>query len=244
MKIKHLFTIACFMTSLVASAQNASTISLTVNAGDLRPMSFRDSEGKPAGIAVEILKEASKRSGMNFDIQVYPWPRAQENAKSATTPEGIVPLSRTKEREKDYYWVSKLYEQKMVFVTLKEPPNTVEAAKALKIGTLNGNPYAKQLAEMGFNKVELVATEDQNAKKLQAGRIDAWLVSDVIAKTVFSDSVGGATPIKYGATLGEPLQVFLGGTKNFSPDVAKKIDAIIRKMQADGVIDEILKKYR
>lgn len=220
--------------------------SLVVYAGEIPPMSFAAKDGSPGGIAVEILGAVAKKTGTVFDIQVLPWARAQAQTKEAKTAVGIVPLSRTAEREGQYSWVAELYEQRMVFVTYggTEPPRTIEQARALRIGTLDANMMVKLLPGLGFTKVETASTEDTNVRKLAVGRIDAWLVSDLVAKTVFRDLGEDPAKLRIGMAIGDPLKVYLGGSLAFPAQLSGSIQAAVKALRDDGTIAAILARYR
>lgn len=215
---------------------------VVVNVGEIKPLSYLEN-GKPAGISVEILEAVARDGQYKFDYKFMPWARAQIETKEAKTI-GIIPLTLTEDRKPDYVWAAELFQQNLVFVTAhgNPAPKTMAEALKLKIGLLRGNQAENLLPAAA--QIELVATGAQNAQKLQAKRIDTWLVSEFGAVPLWKDAGGNAKELNFGLAFGEPARVFLGGGLDFSKKDAAAIDATVKKLHKDGTIAKILAKYR
>jgi len=215
-----------------------------VNAGEIAPLSFSE-KGKPAGIAVEILDAVAKDGKYRFEYHFLPWPRAQNETQESQQSVGIVPLTRTAEREPKYTWVTELFQQNLVFVTTGATPAPKTKADALKltIGLLRGNQAEKELPAAGA-KVDVVTNEAQNAQKLRDKRIDAWLVSEFVAPLLWKEAGGDLKDLHVGMRYGDAARIFLGASPGFTKQDAEAIDAAVAKLRQDGTVDKILAKYR
>jgi polar amino acid transport system substrate-binding protein len=149
-----------------ASAQKT----VVVRAGDIFPLSYIEGS-KPSGIAIDILNAVEQDGKYTFKYKFMLWPAAQKDALSSED-EGIVPLTRTPDRENQYLWIAKLFENRLAFVTTSGTPAPKTMADVLKlsIGTLRGNQAEKPLRAAGA-RVEVV---DKDAQASNATVIHLW----------------------------------------------------------------------
>jgi len=139
--------------------------------------------GHPAGIFPQLLKEVSKLSGDEYELQLHPWQRAQDMAASGQA--GIAHFSRTAGRERIFdfsepvmvddiqLWVKKGHE-----FSYKSPRDLI----GLRVGAKNGASFGQVLDNM-MTQGEINVERDQGfqdrIRKLLLGRIDVAIVEGV-----------------------------------------------------------------
>lgn len=178
--------LALFTAAVMITAGPASSAELTILTENLPPLNFvRD--GRVVGPSVEIVREIQKRVGSNETIHVYPWARAY---KRALEEENIVLFSttHTADRQDKFKWVGPLATKRDILVARKGSGMVIDSlddARAVeRIGTLRDDSREQFLRINGFNNLELVADEQQNARKLVHDRIDLWAYKIPGLKTV------------------------------------------------------------
>jgi polar amino acid transport system substrate-binding protein len=230
--------------SLLLGIGVAQAGEIMVNAGDIVPFCFEE-EGRPTGIAIDILREVSKGTGLDFGFRFLPWKRAQLETLAAKS-QAVVPLSRTPEREKQYQWIAPLFEYHFVIVTRngQAAPKSLEEAKNLTVGVLRGNPMETLLPQLGFTRVIPGNTEDLVAKQLRTKAIDAWVVADLVAHSSYKRIGGDPAELVLGPRIGEPMAVYLGGSLQFPEYDRKAIAAEVARLKQSGEILRILARYK
>ncbi|TXT40183.1 MAG: amino acid ABC transporter periplasmic protein [Comamonadaceae bacterium] len=141
-------------------------------------------EGRPlTGVSVELVQMMLKEADVDLKIEVYPWARAYGMAQRQ---ENVLLFSilRNPPREKLFKWVDALHPFHVNLYRMKNRPdivvNTLEDAKKYRIGVLRDDSRNIFLRSQGFGgKLDEVALDSQNIKKLFLGRIDL-LPSDPI----------------------------------------------------------------
>ena len=203
-------------------------------------------DGKPAGMAVEILNAATREGGpsFSFDFSV-PWSRAQAQVHEQTGL-AIIPFTRNADRETHYKWIAELFPYKVHLVTVGRPAalKTIEEAKDLDVGVLNGSSALPLVAQFGFSKVQTVATDDINARKMSAGHLGAWVVSQYVDRFLYAKIGDDPAKMQYGPDLGDVFHIYIAADPAFSSADAKSISDAIERVRASGELDRILLKYR
>lgn len=207
---------------------------------------YRDAdEGKVAGFACELQQEIARRVGYQGPFDIYPLPRAIAVA-SVSAHMLIGPLGRIASREKLFAWQVEMFEEDFVLVTMRSSTLDIssdEAIKDLHIGTIRDGAGARMLSERGAGIVELVAGDAVNARKLHAGRIDAWAApwNAILA----AQKKAGLSPglLRRGLVLGR-VKVYLAGSLDLDPAVAAAWQAAFSSMRKDGTFELLARKYQ
>lgn len=148
-----------------------------------------DPKSATPGYMIEIAKAAFAAGNINVDYQTMPWERAL-----ALTREGkndcVVGAAKSDAPDFVYPEEPQGMDQTMAFV---KKGNTwrykgINSLSAVRLGVVEGYSYVEDIdnyikANKGNNKVQAITGEtplDQNIKKLQAGRIDAFLESQPV----------------------------------------------------------------
>lgn len=205
------------------------------------PLMIHTGEAGP-GIAVEILRAAARRIGRTVSLEFQPFERALYTMKES--PDTLMAaLFRTPAREDLVQWIAEIDRSRLVFLTLDVKINTLEDARHLTaIGVESGTTGDDLLTRHGFHNISRVAEPAQNARMLDAGRIDAWLLTPSLANTIWHQE--GHTQRLIAGTPIIDTPIYLAAGLGFPKDVAARYRAAIAAMHADGSIDDILTSYR
>jgi len=237
------YFLAGILSCLAAAAAQASEIKVVGN----ESMPFCGLvDGKPAGMAVEILNAATREGGPSFSFDFSaPWARSMVLIHEQTTL-AIIPFTRTPEREAQHKWIAELFPYKGHLVTVGRPAplKTIEEAKDLEVGMLNGSALQPVVTKLGFTKIQTVANDEVNARKLGAGHLGAWGVSQYVDKYLYAKIGQDPAQLQYGPDLGDEYHAYIAADLAFSDADAKSIADAVARVRASGELDRILQKYR
>jgi polar amino acid transport system substrate-binding protein len=194
------------------------------------------------GLIVEQVQEAAKRAGVELRTEFLPWKRAQDEALS-NNDVIIAPFAKTPEREPKYQWISLIFKSPYGFISLK-PPAVDSFADALKldsVGVSAGTNYEEMLRQNGFGGKIQPSNTENNARKIVAGRIDAWYDGFIYAADVYK-KIGESTPLLYGKPIGF-ADNYIASSPQFPKPLADKLNAAITSMREDGTFAKLQAKY-
>lgn len=132
------------------------------------------------GLASHIVSEAFKLEGIKVAWGFFPWKRAYELAKAGRDWDASVVWRSTAETQAAFWVSDPVVNTSYVFFHLKSYPFHWESVYDLagrKIGWTRGYQYPKEFMNAvneGKIKVDIVTTDEQNYRKLLAGRIDIF----------------------------------------------------------------------
>ena len=197
--------------------------------------------GSMPGFSLEIIREAERRVGAQSNVTFLPFQRAVKTVQNR--PERIHPaLYRNAKREDKYTWIVKYMSVNDVFLTLKQPVNNLDEARKLdRIGVEAGTAMDIYLTSQGFENIERAERAEINARKLERGRIDAWALTDILAKWAWKSATGSKKLV-----VGKPVKsqdVYFVGGKDFPVDLAVKYRNAVNDMISENVVDKIISKY-
>lgn len=135
--------------------------------------------GTPRGVLVDILHEIEARSGLTFDIRLFPWPRTYHYATQARG--GVFGLSKTDERLRTFDYSAIMFYDELCLVTLRDkqfPFRTMDDLQGKVIGVPRGSVYGDEYARA--LRTVFTPIEDVNAvqrlRLLLLGRMDAAVI--------------------------------------------------------------------
>lgn len=148
-----------------------------------RPFVYME-DGKPMGIAYDIVKTLFERANIAYHFEIKPWARVYQNGLKKKNY--FIPgLGRTLKREKLFHWICPLTKgTNIYFYKLKSNPiqiNSLEEAKKYLVAVERGS-YYQNFLETHFpqNKRQTVTQTDQLLKMLMAKRINFILLDEKI----------------------------------------------------------------
>lgn len=200
---------------------------------------------KPAGLAVEILNAVTAEGGPSFKFDFsQPWARAQA-AVHDNPGTLIIPLTRNKERESKYKWVTRLFDNgaHLVSVGRPAPIQSIDEAKGLGVGIMRGSIFEDFLGKAGFTQRVVVPKDELIAKMLVEGKVDAWAGADLVMHHLFAKIGENPAKLQQGPQLGEAGQIYIAGDVQFPEADAKAIADGLEKLRHNGKLEAILKRY-
>ena len=200
-------------------------------------------DGKPAGIVVDLLEQVTKHGGPKFNYKLgLPWKRVQfMAAQSGDMPTAIVPLTRSNNRESNYFWIQELLTHEVYIHTYDRPspPRTIEDARDLPVSVILGSVIIPTLKSIGFNRL----TERRDALKmaimLANNRITAIAESRIVHRYYWTKAGKSLTDIQLGPKIGGLYTIYLAGNKTFPENIAKQIRQAFSRALLSGSIDEV-----
>ena len=231
--------------ALILTLNPAWSAELTILTENLPPLNFTR-DGKLVGPSVEIVEEIQRRVGSTDTIHVYPWARAY---RRALQEENIVLFgtTHTEERQDKFKWVGPLAAKRDILVAKKGTGIVInhldDARNVRKIGTLRDDSREQFLKVNGFNNLELVADEQQNARKLVHGRIDLWAYKVPGLKTVCELAGVNFDEVEEVYSLRE-IDVSIAFSLKTSDTVVQAWRNAFDQMTADGTLSRIQNRWR
>jgi polar amino acid transport system substrate-binding protein len=156
------------------------SIPLKIYTEDSPPANYARN-GKPAGMAVEIVTEILNRLGKDATIEIVPWARGYRMALNRPNV-ALFSTTRLPQREKLFKWVGPLYIQQWGFYAKKGSNiriNSLDDAKKVgSIGTYLNDAKEQFLTKKGFTNLITTNKNTSNIRHLLNGNIDLWVSSD------------------------------------------------------------------
>ena len=177
---------------LLPSCALAETVTLATH--ELPPYGYHDSAHVFTGYAVERVRFAVARCGLELSIVVVPWARAQALAGNDFV-DGFFAASLNDERMMLYAASEVLAPQRWTWFLLHDSPLDPAAAdfKAqARVGSFIGANMLKYLEENGYHIAGTPKDTEALFLMLMAGRLDAFLANDMVAGRIIEDQgLGG-----------------------------------------------------
>ena len=202
---------------------------------------FADDGQTIIGSATEVVQEMMRRAHVDYQITLYPWVRAFDMArKDADTC--VYATTRTAEREKLFAWIGPVANNDWVLFARADSPIALadlEAARRYRIGGYHGDAVTVFLQGQQFAPDEAV-DDDQNALKLQGGRIDLWATGAVIGPLVARKMHVAVKPVlRFMKT-----ELYLACNSALPRATVEVLNATLRAMAKDGTTESIKRKYQ
>lgn len=214
---------------------------------------------KHYGLNCHIVAEAFALEGIKVKYSFYPGKRAYLMAQIGKV-DGALPWVRRKEREEYFYFPNPVYRAGLdSFFHLKSfqfnwDPDKPDYKKlqGIAIGAVIGHNYGEsfQLAEKsGLIQVQRVPTIQQNFKKLLSGRIQLYIVADVVGyyelQTNFtSEQVGLITHTLENTLPAENYHLILSKKANKGRYFLKAFNCGLRQLKKSGKYDQFVEESK
>jgi polar amino acid transport system substrate-binding protein len=204
-------------------------------------------EGKPTGIAVDILTEATNYGAPTFIFEMnVPWTRAQRLLQNTDgSLHAIIPFSRTPQREQNFKWIGELIKTQYHFYSYgrQGPVESLEEAKKILIGVVSSHAIIPLLEQAGISRLDKALDAEQNARKLFAKRFDTIAESDFIAKYNWQKIGRKPSEMLEGMNVGDITRVYIAAALHFPDDTANRIENALQKMRKDEKMQQIINKW-
>ncbi len=200
--------------------------------------------GKPAGMAVEIVKEILRRLGTGADIEIVPWSRGYRMALSRPNV-ALFSTTRLPQREKLFKWVGPLYIQQWGFYA-KQGSNLIissleEAKKVSSIGTYLNDAKEQFLKNEGFVNLVTANKNTSNIKHLINGNIELWVSSDF--NMPYLARKAGANPKQLELVFAfRSVENYIAFSNSTHDDIIAVWQRAFDSMKSDGTFDRLVSK--
>ncbi|WP_299471875.1 ABC transporter substrate-binding protein [uncultured Roseibium sp.] len=231
-------------TSFARSELNA----LKVMTEEYPPFNYQDGSGLN-GISVEIMAEIFRRTNSGHgrgDIELLPWARGY-NLTLQRPGHALFSTTRTQDREELFKWVGP-FVPTVVGLTAKKSREldikTVHDLANIRIGVVKDDVGQLLLRAQGVpdDRIEAVLSNEQNFRKLMAGRVDA--ISYETKVTRWGLQQFGANLDDYETVYElDRGQLYLALHHQTSDDVVESLQSAFNSLVKDGTHNMILKSY-
>ena len=244
--ISALAMTGCFDKSSGKTDDESTYPRIVVGSDLFEPYVYRDSEGKPAGIDVDIAKEAFKRMGYQPKFKFIVW----ENKKDYLDKKEIDCLwgcFSMNDRENEYQWAGAyMYSRQMVCVRNGSQINSISDLSGKKIAVQETGKAEEYFLNSDDKEVPDVKTVyafssmDEVCAALRKNYVDA-IAGHESALTALVNTA----PEEY-RIIDESIFISKLGvafSNNYDTEFVKKLNETLLEMKNDGTLSEIIKKY-
>jgi len=235
-RIFMLLAITCVWLASSAGAQN-----LSVYTENNPPVSYLE-DGKPAGTAVEIVREILHRLKQPDNIKVVPWSRGYNLALKQRNV-ALFSATRLPQREKLFHWVGPIYTQTWGFYAKKGRMLYVKSLEDARnvgsIGTYRNDAKEQFLLKQGFSNTISANGNIINVRRLIQGNIDLWVSSDLNFRHIVQQA--GENPSQL--VLVHPfrkVENYIVFSIQTDKHIAEKWQQTLREIKQDGTYSRIL----
>lgn len=222
--------------------------SLQVVTEQYPPYNYEE-DGKIKGVGTEVVEEVLKEAGIDYNIKVYPWARALRIAEKEKNVL-IYCISRTEKREKLYTWAGVIAPINFYIFALKSrndiPEMTnIDQAKPYRIGTVNQDALDQYFIDQQFPHIDSLSLNELNIKKLFAGRIDLWPMSEYTANYLLKQNGYDPKDLKkvYELKRFASGDQYMAISNTTDKKILQRIQDALKKIKDDGRYKKILSKY-
>lgn len=202
--------------------------------GAARPPYVTERGGVGGGPAVELLQVLARAAGVEPTVRILPFQRAVLALEQGNT---LYPaLLRTPQRESRFTWIGEVYADRAVFFTRKEarPVGNLAAARELpRVSVMRGSELQGMLQSFGLENFETTNSEIDNARLLQAGRIDGWFALRAVGRATWAELRFDPAELQASEAFAT-LPFWIAGSANLPAETVAALRANYRAMRADG----------
>lgn len=227
--------------TLIVMSTAAMSQSITLWTEEYKPFNYKE-KGEVTGYSTDLVKEAFKRAGVDYKINITAWKRAYDTALKVPN-NGVYSTGRTGERESLFKWSEALTEFKMAMLAKKKDGikiASLDDAKKYKVGGYQGDVIAKTLQDKGFNLM-LAKVDLQNRDRIDSGEIDIWPtgISDINTVSIKE----GNEPLEVVHII-DKTPVNIAYNKETDQGIIDKVNAALKAMKSEGFYESAAKNYQ
>lgn len=242
-KIVFLFLLGFLVISPVYGELNPSSLEI-YSPEEAPPLSYEE-DGKPQGLANDIIRAIQIPLKNKSLIYIVPWTRGYQMLQ--TKPNVILSsIGYTKERAQMFYMVGPIASIEVAFFAKKNSPLKIrsleEVLKVRRIAVRRNTVYETLLREKGFK--DLILTENilQSERLLASNRVDLFLDSAPEAQGILKKENLNPDSIQKTFVLMN-LDLYMAFSKGTSPQTVQEWKKSLQKMKEDGRFQKIYRKW-
>jgi polar amino acid transport system substrate-binding protein len=199
-----------------------------------------DQPGQIIGMGTELVEKALQSAGLSYKIVLASWRRAYQTALTEANT-CVYSTTLTDDRKSSFVWIGPLYNNEWVLI-MKEgqkAPLSINQLKGSIIGGYYGDATTDFLQSQGLT-VDQTSNDTLNIRKLDAGRVDYWVVSR--ERFRYLKRKTGIQGLIESIKIKDAV-LYLACNKSIAPDIANRLNAAIKRFHDDGTADAIRLKY-
>jgi polar amino acid transport system substrate-binding protein len=175
--------------SVSAEVESSQARNFKVCTHDLPPHSMKLKDGRPSGIATEILLAVTHRLGWHLTIQYYPWMRARVEAEKGYC-DLIYTILKTPEYEKFAVYPKEHLEDRYNVIIVRKNSdltyngNLEEFMRRYRVGTYRDkvvSPLFDRLKTESWARLEYTTNSENIIRMLLSDRVDAVIENKATA---------------------------------------------------------------
>ncbi len=211
------------------------------------PFMYADDRTHAAvGLYPSLITEAFRRMAVDVELKTLPWRRALKELELGHA--GLGGLYRSRERQEKYDFSEPLFEEQIAIYSLAANGPLLRDLRDLegkRVGVINGWYYSEEFSaalKSGRVKVQPVADDKTNMRKLQLGRLDA-----VLAITQSGDGVLHAMALDQ--VIRRPQQPFLTNPVYLAfhrraqqQALLQQFNQTLQSMRQDGTYERLIQQ--
>jgi polar amino acid transport system substrate-binding protein len=178
--------LSLLLVSLLCASLQAQPLRLYTE--EYPPINFSQN-GKPTGLATEVVQGIMQRTGQNAPITVVPWARSYQEALSQPNT-GLFVTMRTREREQLFKWVGPITRNITSFYALRRSFLSIksldEAREYGEIAVPRDWYSHQRLQALGFSNLTPVTGPTQVVRMLKRGRIKLMVLDNLTLSTLLA----------------------------------------------------------
>lgn len=228
---------------LVLAVSGVSAQPLAIYTENNPPASYLV-EGRPAGMAVTVVREILRRLNQPDTIEIVPWSRGYN---MALTRKNVVLFSTTRlpQREDLFQWAGPLYTQMWGFYAVKGSGLSIhtmdDAKRAKRIGTYQDDAKEQFLKEKGFTNLVSANRNLINVRRLLQGDIDLWVTSDLNVNHIVRQAGEDASRVELVYPF-HRVENYIAFSRQTERSLVEAWQITLDAIKADGTYQAIVKR--
>lgn len=239
MKKVILFLLAAVMVFSFTACGKKETGKLTMATNaEFPPFEYLEN-GEMVGADIELAKAIAEHLGMELEISNIDFDAALTGAATGKYDMAIAGITADDERRQNMNFSDEYYKASQAIIVMAD--SEIKTAADLKDKTVScqeGTTGEQYLLDNEY-KIQSFKTGAEAISALTAGKVDAVVIDDAVAKAL-SAQQNGATVVLDEALTREAYAIAL---KLGNDELTNKINEALRALKANGKLAEIFDKY-
>ncbi|HXH84822.1 MAG TPA: transporter substrate-binding domain-containing protein [Candidatus Tectomicrobia bacterium] len=244
---RRVVAVALTLATIVGAARPAAGAQLILNTQDFAPFSY-EVNGAVAGPAADIIRRVCAEAKLECTMRLLPWRRAQQEVEEGKA-HGMFVIGWNAARAKWLHFSPPLLGTEYGFFVRTDHPLVFRQnadVKGFTVGVYGPSNTATALekikAEIQDLTIDMTPDDEAAFKKLSLGRVDAVYSNRDVGLDLLRRL--GITNVRY-AGRQQSLKYFIGfSQKSTDRQLVDRFNASFRELHRQGVIQEILGRYR
>lgn len=201
--------------------------------------------GQPAGFVVEVVRALQARSGDSARIELAPWTRGYNQAKSLANV-GLFATVRGAAREALFQWVGPLVQSRTCFYSHQDSPlrinSLADAARDGRLAVPRQWYSHEYLSSQGLNNIFTVTSPEKMMTMFQNRRINLLVASDVSLPQMLTQQGMQVNAVKRQLCFMQN-QSYLAFSLQTDETIVRRWQDSLQAMRADGSFARIHQRW-